>query len=160
MSIKKAQRLIQEIGASLEDYARIEAELLAEFGCVPAPRDVFWRAANEIVVAGAQRNQWSIVAWAYWKMAYTLFEDEQPHQHLARECERAFVLDYLTKRNAMNQTEGKVLRILANACCEECEAFHLREYTFDEALEENPLPPSGCTNGWCSCSWDMARPKR
>ncbi len=158
---KKAIRRIEALGLTVADYETTEAELTKQFGTRPNPGDVYWRVANEQVMRlGDPRINGYEMQQIRSQMARHSKEEGRSAVHIQKLghkerlwYEKASLADY-----AGDDGSPWRARVSANACCDVCEELDGRIYTFDQAIEEMPIPPDGCTRGWCNCGWGNVPP--
>ncbi len=153
----KAMRRIEGMGLSEADYESKANELAEKWGSRPQPSDVYWTLANEQVMQlGDPRHSGQEIAQIYWSMALVMREEGRGHEDFQRRSHHA----RLTHGQATVEEFGAgwMAVVIAGGCCDVCAEMDGRTYTFEQALEEMPLPPEGCTRGWCTCMWANAPP--
>lgn len=158
---KKAIRRIDWMGLTEADYDSKALELAEKWGTPPSPGDVYWTLANEQVHRlGDPRQSGYEMQQIYSGMAQHLREEGRPHEHLQRQAHHARLAYERAKIEGFLQENDQMwpVQVLGNACCEACELLDGRTYTFEQALQEMPLPPEKCTRGWCNCSWGNVPP--
>jgi hypothetical protein len=96
----------------------------------------------------------------YWEMARQLHEEGRSYR---RNMQRAHEARHRWEQAKLEEVfEDEVARwrttVVANACCDACQTLDGHTYTFDQAIEEMPLPPEDCTRDWCNCTWINVSP--
>jgi predicted RNA-binding Zn-ribbon protein involved in translation (DUF1610 family) len=158
---KKALRNVEAMGLTVADYDVTFAQLAGEWGHDPGPGEVYWSLANQqIVLLRAQQRKDPLshaaqVQQIYRDMAQQLQEEGRPYQHLMRQAHNAHLIGERARLKDMFGSEVAEwrMKVLANACCDSCRRLDGQTYTFERAIEAEPLPSEECTRDWCNCIW-------
>jgi hypothetical protein len=157
---KKAMRRIEAMGLTASDYEAAEAELTEQFGSPAGAGDVYWSLANQqLLLLGDPRRNGYEMSQIRWQMALHLKEEGRPAANTLKLAHKER-LWYEQAKIADIDDEAAQWRTvaIANGCCDVCKQFDGRTYTFEQAIEEMPLPPDDCTSDWCNCSWSNQPP--
>jgi predicted RNA-binding Zn-ribbon protein involved in translation (DUF1610 family) len=157
---KKALKRTQAIGLTTADYEATAAELTEEFGTQAGPGDVFWKLANEeLLRLGNPRRNGYDMQQIHMQMALQLKDEGRSAVPIQRKGHKDRLWWEKTQIDAVDGDASQWrTAAIANACCDQCEQFDGRTYTFKEAIEKMPLPPDDCTSDWCNCSWTNVPP--
>lgn len=154
---------IQYLGATLDEYRRIEKDLEQKWGQKPNSYDIVWGLSNWLVVhpPKSETNSPSsllqhakMVAFA--QALYQLRRGKDPYGYLKA------VHDYEIQIGTMDD-KSRLLEVQTNGCCEECSRYQGKQYTASQ-LKNNPiLPIKECTSrieqkkyAWCMCWYSPA----
>lgn len=145
----KALRRAEAIGATLQEFERMELELGKRWRTAAKPRDVFWHLASTRVLAALEASDWHALHMVYSEQARLLYEEGKPHFRLHQEASKALIRSYA---GGSVVTELLILGAQVDPC-PLGEGLNEKRYTIKRALDELPIPGQGCACGWCTCTW-------
>lgn len=149
-----AIRAAENIHVNLEKFETRERDLQDEMPG-SGPHDVFWSLANERVASlmkpQMSSSDWHRLSMVYFQQALWLNKQERDYWHLKSEADKAYAQSY-----ALQGIE--TLEIVAEDC-DECRAFHGKQYPIHQAVKSWPIPEGVCTAKWCTCTWNLVLPQ-
>lgn len=131
------------VGATAEDFTVVERTLRSEMGAA-SPSDVFWRLANQQVMAYATAGDWVRAAQTYEAMARHLHHEGRDPASVQKLAINAYLQDA-----ALHYPTDRVM-VLVGCACAPCQQGP-RKATLGELLQHCPIPHPDCAKGWCRC---------
>ncbi|MBI3984425.1 MAG: hypothetical protein HY344_00570 [Candidatus Levybacteria bacterium] len=152
---------LQYLGATVNDYLKIEAELSKKWGTKPKSYDIVWGVSNRLVghppeIENDYDKRSSILHHAkmiaFAQALYQLRRGHDPYSYLKS------VHNYEIQLGTIGGILPTYFEVETQDCCEECSKYQGKKYTADE-LKNNPiLPIKDCTSrieqkdyAWCMC---------
>lgn len=155
---------LQYLGATIDDYLKVEAELSQKWETKPKSYDIVWRISNRLIMQPPpklkndcdlrtsllQHAKMVTIAQAL----YQLRRGHNPYSYL--KAARNYEIQ-------LGMNRGLILayfEVETNSCCDECAKYQGAKWTVEE-LEKNPiLPIRNCINkieqkdyAWCICRY-------
>lgn len=148
-----ARRKAEAIGATDDDWDRMEAELTGRFGQVPSGGDVFWALANKAVMEEAEAGEWQRAGMVYFQMGLHMQREGRKFHHLRQEAMRCFVREARQSAARLGY-QRPVLRLIGRRDDRElCAATDGQTCSVEQLLGEDPPAPHYYEDGrWCVCS--------
>ena len=124
-------------------------------------RDKKWATLNRQVRQAYESSDFHSASMAHFQQALLLFEEGRIDHHPSAQLSRQDEVRY-HRGNAVNLGYTKVQVVSqGDAACPACHALDGREYTFDQAIDQMPIPVRECETqadknphgGWCGCSY-------
>ena len=122
-----------------------------------------WNALDQRVINGTREDDWHTVKYSHFLQALMMFQRGWDHRGLAAESRRGEIRFHRQFTASLDVTH---VRVVANEdkSCPDCMALNGLTFTFDEALEQMPIPCPTCTTwtdknpngGWCRCYYQAA----
>ena len=111
-------------------------------------KDALWSICNERLLENRKQNKWNDAIILYQLMEWLLVLEGRSANHIVKK--RLYLQLQQYKKQGVSLI---IIVVPLEESCEACRALDGKEYSIDEALKEQPLPPEGCTCLRCLCTY-------
>jgi hypothetical protein len=148
----KALERAAELGFTDDDIDATIAELSAQWGHPPSPRDLVWQLSNKAVVLAVQRADTARLYRAK-RIQGDVLEDEGRSRLEVDQSAHDVLLRNHDTVCIQHGMPREVFVSTLKTCCPHCAEWSGRVVPITVALAEKSLPNQECTNPRCRCSW-------
>lgn len=151
------------LGIPLEYLWSARERLSRECGYQASAADAAWRLLNELAVNTPEYHGRAMV---YFGMARFLWKEGEDQLQIARQGRQMQLAEWkLVADEGLLDLKRAHIEIITSreASCPACRTLEGAQFTYQEAMEQNPIPAPECTHeagpgrarGWCSCSYGI-----
>jgi hypothetical protein len=144
-----AIRFVKSFGFSGNDFEAAE-KTLTDAGVPALPSSVFTRVMGKSYEQAAAADHWHTLKLIESHRAL-LIKGEGGDFRAAREASCSHEIQEIRAVATGTRTVQGV-KVVAGGCCSACDALDERPYSFEQALQDLPIPRV-CTASWCTCAW-------